>query len=355
MEPKTATRYFLGANSKDGFSSLYESFIDPAAGGFLWVIKGGPGCGKSTLMRRIGKAAEESGLPVEYILCSGDPDSLDAVWLPSKGVGYVDGTAPHVQEAAFPGASSKYLDMSRFLDDGALRDHLPEIVDLNRRYKALYAEAYALLAAGTALLPKNYPGLWGDAESAKLDKKLAGLAGRELRRLGKAPHTKHRFLSAVSCRGRVLLEDSLTACGRVCVLDNALGLGHEYLARLAGLAAERGYDTVLCHDPLEPEKPEAVLLPEADLAFIAVERPEQLSLRPWRHLRLDASVDPDRLAGLRPLLRQRRKESALLLNRAMQTLAEAKALHDALEALYRPHVDFAGADALAKEHIHNMF
>ena len=42
---KNAARFFLGANSKSGFYSLYDNFTDPAAGDFLWVLKGGPGCG----------------------------------------------------------------------------------------------------------------------------------------------------------------------------------------------------------------------------------------------------------------------------------------------------------------------
>ena len=358
MEHKQAVQYFLGANTRNGFFSLYDGFADPEAGDFLYVIKGGPGCGKSTLMKRVGKAAEDAGLPVEYVLCSGDPDSLDGVWLPALHTGFVDGTAPHVQEAAYPGASSKYLDMSRFLDDAALRPRLPEIAALNRRYKALYAEAYALLAAGAALLPRNCPDLWGAAATGKLDKKLAGLASRELPRQNKIPRVKHRFLSAVSCRGRILLEDSLRDGDnvRLCLLDNALGLGNEYLARLLALAQGRGYDAVVCHDPLEPGRIEALLLPEAGLAFLAAEKsPEWLS-GPWRHLRLDALADRDALRAdrVKQKLRARRKESAALLERATETLAEAKALHDELEAIYRPHVDFAGADALAEELIHML-
>ena len=42
--------------------------------------------------------AEEAGLKTEYILCSGDPDSLDGLILPGKAVAIVDGTAPHIQE-----------------------------------------------------------------------------------------------------------------------------------------------------------------------------------------------------------------------------------------------------------------
>lgn len=354
MERKQAVRFFLGANSRNGFFSLYDGFVNPGAGDFLHVIKGSPGCGKSTLMKRIGKAAEDAGLPVEYVLCSGDPDSLDGVWLPTLRTGYVDGTAPHVQEATFPGAASNYLDMSRFLDDGALRPRLPEIAALDQRYKALYTEAYSLLAAGAALLPRNCPNLWGAAEAEKLDKKLAGLVSRELRRRNKTPCVKRRFLSAISCRGRILLEDTLRAGNaRLCLLDNVLGLGNEYLARLAALAQERGYDAVICHDPLEPERIEALLLPEAELAFLAAEKAEEelSSLPLWRHLRLDALAERDALREKRVKLRARKKESALLLERATDALAEAKALHDELEAIYRPHVDFAGTDALAREQI----
>ena len=38
--------------------------------------------------------AQEAGLETEYILCSGDPDSLDAVILPGIPAAIVDGTAP---------------------------------------------------------------------------------------------------------------------------------------------------------------------------------------------------------------------------------------------------------------------
>ena len=38
-------------------------------------------------------------MDVEYVLGSGDPDSVDGVYIPAWHTGYVDGTAPHVIEA----------------------------------------------------------------------------------------------------------------------------------------------------------------------------------------------------------------------------------------------------------------
>ena len=89
-------QYFLGANAPTGFYSLYDHLLSPEEARAIYILKGGPGCGKSTLLRKVGAWAEESGLETEYIICSGDPGSLDAVLLPKLGVAIVDGTAPHV-------------------------------------------------------------------------------------------------------------------------------------------------------------------------------------------------------------------------------------------------------------------
>ena len=103
MEAEARICYYLGANAPTGFYSLYSQLIDPEGARDVRILKGGPGCGKSTLMRQVGAAMEAAGLTVEYIRCSGDPDSLDAVVVPALGAAVVDGTAPHVVEPRYPG------------------------------------------------------------------------------------------------------------------------------------------------------------------------------------------------------------------------------------------------------------
>ena len=108
------TQYFLGGNTVRGFVSFYSGFCRGPED-FLWVIKGGPGCGKSSFMKTIGRAAEEKGLDVEYVLCSGDPESVDGVYFPALHTGYADGTAPHVLEAVTPDVP-EYTKARRLLD-----------------------------------------------------------------------------------------------------------------------------------------------------------------------------------------------------------------------------------------------
>lgn len=76
-------QYFLGANAPSGFYSLYHELLSPEEASAIYILKGEPGCGKSTLMRRIGARMEQEGLAAEYILCSGDPASLTRLVLPS--------------------------------------------------------------------------------------------------------------------------------------------------------------------------------------------------------------------------------------------------------------------------------
>ena len=143
--------YFLGANTGSGFFSVYDDFCPPGSGVFLWVLKGGPGCGKSSFMKAIGRAAEEKGLDVEYVLCSGDPDSVDGVYVPAWRTAYVDGTAPHVREVPFPGASGAYLDLGQFYRSEELAPQLPKLMALTARYRAHYARAYEELRQAKAL------------------------------------------------------------------------------------------------------------------------------------------------------------------------------------------------------------
>ena len=51
------THFFLGANSAEGFYGLYDQLLDARLYDLI-ILKGTPGCGKSTFMRRVGAAHE---------------------------------------------------------------------------------------------------------------------------------------------------------------------------------------------------------------------------------------------------------------------------------------------------------
>ena len=138
--------FFLGANSEEGFFSLYDQLLGGRLDD-LMILKGGPGCGKSTFMRRVGAAMERAGERIVYINCSGDPDSLDGAIFLDRNAAIVDGTSPHVLEPTYAVASERYVDLTRFYDVDAAKARRAEIVALSDEYRAHYRSAYRILRA----------------------------------------------------------------------------------------------------------------------------------------------------------------------------------------------------------------
>lgn len=352
MDNQYKVRFFLGANTGDGFHSLYDGFVDCAGGDFLWVIKGGPGCGKSNFMMHIVQAAENAGLEVEYILCASDPDSLDGIYLPKLRTAYVDGTAPHVLDSPLPGAGSLYLDLGAFYDSEALIPWLGEIAELFANYQALYARSYDLLAAAARVTPERLPNLRRSELLHSVRRRAERIAARELGQRRGGGTFKRRFLSANTCSGHIFLWETVAAmCERVFTLDNELGLAPVFLDTILEAAAERNLDVVLCPNSLCPEIPEALLLPACSLGFVAVSPGHEYGGHVSRHIRLDAMADREAFRELRPEFRRCARLRNELMRAAADSLAGAKALYDGLETIYANHVDYGGIFALAEEHV----
>ena len=60
-----------------------------------YFIKGRPGTGKSTFLKKLAERAMASGYDVEVYYCSFDKESLDMVTVPELSFAVFDSTAPH--------------------------------------------------------------------------------------------------------------------------------------------------------------------------------------------------------------------------------------------------------------------
>ncbi len=353
IEPQI--RYYLGANSPTGFYSLYDELMDPAEAAGIYILKGGPGCGKSTLMRRVAQQAEDAGLKVEYIPCSGDPDSLDAVLLPDQKIALVDGTAPHVVEPKYPGVVEQYVNLGECYDRTGLGDVRKEIMGAMKGYKACYARAYRCLDAAGEIAADVRSLVTTPAVEAKIAKRAKGILSREVRKTGGGEgKVVRRFLSAVTHKGLLWEFGTVDAqCRRVYELSDGYGIGHLMLAHLLAGAVAAGHDVIACPSPMDPDRLEHLLIPGLSLAFVTSTPAHPYPGRPYRRIRMDAMADPEAVKRNKARLRFSRKVSAALMDEAVDSLAQAKSMHDGLEALYNPYVDFdkvhAVADRVAKE------
>lgn len=342
--------YFLGANSPAGFYSLYSELISPKDARAIYLLKGGPGCGKSTLMRRVADAAREAGLAVEIILCSGDPDSLDAVLLPELGVAVADATAPHVMEPKFPGVVERYVNLGDCCDHNALQPLREEIMACMVGYPECYSRAYRCLDASFELIEDIRSTLLTPQLRQRLSRRARGILRRELKskKTEEKGRVKQRFLSAVTHTGCLcLFETAQLQCPRVYVLQDSYALGHDLLAQLLTGAVEGGYDTVACPDPLSPDRLQHLLIPEMGLAFLSSTPSLPYTGEYFRRIRLDNVADTALVRGSRSRLRFALNISSALKEEAVSSLAQAKRLHDELEALYNPHVNFDRVNEMA--------
>ncbi len=324
---------FLGANGYHGFFSLYDEYIDALQLRRLYVLKGGAGCGKSTFMRRIGELAGAAGDTVITVLCSGDPDSLDGVVLPERGVALFDGTAPHVLEPKLVGQQGFYLDLSRFYTSPA-----PDLSAWDRGCREHYRKAYLFLSAAGSV--EALERLSGEAETA-IRRRASALAERNLKRrsgAGKGSVTRF-FTDAFTCRGSLSLPETRRALApRLISLPGGGIRGHLFLETLLTLALDRGYDAVVCPDPLAPERIAHLLLPEAGFGVTTGEGDRRIHLEKLGGFPAEGDKASRRETGQlrRSLLRKARKELSL-----------AKFDHDRLEEAVHPFVDFDAVEEAA--------
>lgn len=254
-------------------------------------------------------------------------------------------------EPKYPGVVERYVNMGDCYDKGALWALRREIQDCMTGYKGCYQRAYRCLGAAAEIMEDQRSALVTEELSRKLAKRAHGILIREVpRRKGEQPgRVKQRFLGAITHRGPLCLyQTALAQCGRVYVLTDNCGLAHELLIHLLAGVTASGYDAVACPDPMAPDRLAHLLIPELGLAFLSSSAALPFPGSSYRRIRLDAAAESEVLRHSRPRLRFAKKVSAALVEEAVSSLAQAKAMHDDLEAVYNPHVDFGLADQTAR-------
>lgn len=345
--------FFMGALGPKGFQGYFD-WLDTREQVPLYLIKAGPGCGKSTLMNRL---AQASPLPVERIHCSSDPDSLDGVIFSRPRAAIIDATAPHTVEPAYPGAVQKVVDLHHVLDNDYLTAHRGEIVALFRRCSALQEQAGRSIRAAAALLEDSR------RITAPLvnEEKLLGWT----RRLGarRLPRTDHpgsesiRLLSAVTPKGRMVFLNTVKALAdEFIVLHDEQGAAAPMaLALLREMALERGYSIITCPCPLREGVIDHLFIPELRLAFLTGNSWHPMNLDGRQNVHCTRFLEKGALRGQRARLRFDRRAAAELLELASEAQRQAKASHDELESYYRTAADFSQLDEIAARLTETLF
>ncbi len=318
---KTGIECFAGANTSIGFYSGFDGIFTFAKRTFF--IKGAPGTGKSSLMKRIMERQKSIGHVVSAFHCSSDPDSLDGIIDETVSGAIIDATAPHTYDPPYPGSSGTILSMGDFLDEGSLRENAEKIESINQEMKrAFHAACQYLKSAGDI----------ENANETQEDTRLSDALSNEI-------------LSSVTPQAgfgtqRIFFLDAYTHKGRISFLDTfekdniisvpAFFPAHiDVLLRLiAHKARLMGHDVILFPSPVSPQKISHLYLP--DVPLLITSEWVQEAKRVFDAYQKTPAYRP----GDKALF-------DMLTEKACAAMAEAKRLHDELEKVYIPRMDFS--------------
>jgi len=342
-------RMFAGANTAHGFFSFYHQIVPVQQAEKIYVLKGGPGVGKSTLMKRMARAWEEAGAEVEYFHCSGDPASLDAVAVPSAGLAMLDGTAPHIVDPQIPGAVCTLVNLGAFLDESALSKRKSAIVPLSRAASPHYARAYRYLHAAESLREDTALCLKNHVNEPELKRQMiswqaalpqgdsSGLSG-EVRTL---------FAGAITAGQCMDFLDTLSP-SQVWRIRGRWGFPTEDLLSFwAQHSRLQGVKTLHLCCPLNPERIEHLYFPDSGLLITTDNCFHSLSRASQREMEIDDLLSLDYAS--REALSFNRREFDRLLEAACDEIQKARSLHNELEAEYTPCMDFSAAERLCEK------
>ena len=350
---------FLGANTPQGFVSFFDELYNPYENCTPYIIKGGPGTGKSTLMKKVARECERRGYAVEKVYCSSDPDSLDGIIVPELGISIADGTSPHLLEPKFPGACENIINTGEYWDKNKLRAKADEIRSLtlensiHHRRSVKYLSAVGSIAEENIRIGARYTDM-DKIENFALRFSMRELPGKKNCRPGTR---KKRFISALTPKGEVFLDSGIKSLtSRVIAIDDEYTAVSSTLAdRIGELAIKNGYDVIFCYCPLKPRMTcEHIIIPEKNIALVTVRSPHKTDIEFDRiiHARrfLYEGIN-ERMSYLRFNRRLIRE----LTNEAVSALKDAKATHDKLEKIYVDAMDFGSLGAYLDKLCEDIF
>ena len=331
--------YFAAANSGRGFISFYSPIFDRPEIRKRYIIQGGPGTGKSRLLREVAEHAEKRGRRVSYFRCSSDPDSLDGILLDGQ-IALMDGTAPHSVEPSLPGARDEIVNLGEFWDGERLAQSFNEIVAKNALKRNCYARAYRFLSAAMEVACVNRELVL----PAIREEKMLSAATRLARTIpqGGGYSLTPALSESIGMRGKVRLDTYEAVATRLIVVDDYFGTGALFLLKMMELGRQKECAMTVSYQPLMPELPDAVRFLESGVCFVLGESGTREA---DGRVNMKRFVSGERLSEVKVSYRINRRVEEALLTSAQEALAEAGRHHFDLERIYSTCMDF---DALSK-------
>lgn len=343
--------YFACANTSKGFINYFSSNLQGLKK--IYILKGGPGSGKSTLMRKVGKYFLDNNYDSEYIHCSSDPDSLDGIISRELGIGVVDGTSPHVIEPSAPGAIEEYVNLGIAWDIDYLAANTDKILDLKGKIALCYENAYKKLSDALKVHDE-----WEAIYTSNMDFNKADLLAESIIEMTldnycipKDSITFNRFFGGSTPKGTLDYVENITQnLKKRYFLKGRPGSGKSTILKKLHEAAEaRGLNTEVYHCGFDPDSLDMILIPRLNLCVFDCTAPHEYEPSRKGDIVIDlysefikSNTDFIYNAQLSDI----KSRYKALTSSAIDELSTAKSLHDELEKYYIKATDFKIIDGI---------
>ncbi len=338
---------FAAANSTKGFVSFYSEIFSAPSIERRFIIKGGPGTGKSTFMKRISEEAKARGRAVEHYRCSSDPNSLDGIIIDGK-IAVIDGTAPHSEDTELAGARDEIIDLGAFWDSGALREKRSDIEHLREKKSECYKKAYRYLSSCDGLFEIDRSLVL----PALKHEKLLRAVGRILDTIprGTGACVTPAIADSVGMRGRVRFDSYEQSATKLYVIEDHFKTSHLFLRALITGALQKDCALRVSYDPVHVSEPDAVYFCHTGDCFVISDGEREGNVR----INMKRFVSAEKIREVRSELRANERIYTALLNSACDSLFAAGEHHFALEEIYSQTVDFKAQTEFCQAFINKL-
>lgn len=337
---------FPGGNTSQGFYSYYDYILPQEIANRIIVIKGGPGVGKSSFMRKIGEDLFEEGYDLEFMHCSSDNNSLDGIVIPKLKAALIDGTAPHIVDPKNPGCVDEIIHLGDYWDEDGIIEYKKEIMEANKEISSIFNRAYRYLKAAKNIyddIEIIYGKSTNFAKVNKLceeliEKLFGGLIASD--NIGKS---RHLFASAITPDGLKNFIDSLLAkVENIYILKGEPGIGKSTTISQINIVANiKGLDTEVYHCAFDPVKIDHLYIPILNTMIVTSNEYHNIYKTNGEEIiDFNKFTSNNEIKKYATELNYDKKVFNELLNQAITTISSAKRLHDLMETYYIPNMDF---------------
>ncbi len=345
----SSKQLFAAANSGRGFANFYPQVFDLESIERRYLIKGGPGTGKSTFMKKISAKAHEAGYDVEYYRCSSDPDSLDGVIIGGR-IALMDATSPHCVDASLAGARDNIVDLGAFWNSDGLYESIAQIKELSDIKSSSYGTAYSFLTSAMTLEDRARALVGGYVNREKMKKAVTRLAKKLP--LGGGYQLKAGICGSIGMKGKTRLDTYEQMADTVYYLLDAWHSGSDFLAMLAGEAVKRDCRLSVSYAPLNPDYIDALYFEQSKTAFVLCDKKAgeetKYDDKKCVYINMKRFINfcgekqgKKRIKSVKSEYRTAIRFSEALVDSATEALKRAGDAHFELEQIYVKNMDFA--------------